>query len=66
MMVRGVIMDAPAAATTAIAAQQVGRDATFVEKNPASGINRVGEVPPLVPRRGDVGAISFGRAYRFF
>ena len=66
MMMWGVIVDARAAATPAIAPQQIRRDAAFIEKNEPVGINRRGEAAPVRSGRGDVGAILFGRADRFF
>ena len=65
-MVRRVVVDARAAAAPAIAPQQIRRDAAFVKKHEAGWINRRGDQPPRGPGRGDVGAILFGRADRFF
>lgn len=65
VMMRRVIVDARAAAAPAVAPQQIGGDATFVEKHEPGGVNRGREVAPVRPGRGDVGAILLGRADRF-
>jgi hypothetical protein len=66
MMVRRVIVDPGAAAASAIAPEQVRGDAAFIEKHEPGGVNRGGEMAPRRPGRRDIGAILFGRAYRFF
>lgn len=66
MMMGRVIVDARAAATPAIAPQQIRRNAAFIEKDEPVGINRRGEAAPIRSGRGDVSAILFGRADRFF
>ena len=65
-MVRRVIMDARAAPAPAVAPQEVRRDPTFIEKGEAGRINGGGDPSPIRPGGGDVGAILFGRAHRFF
>ena len=65
-MVRRVIVDARAAAAPPIAPQQVRRDPTFIEKDEAGRVNRRDDSSPIRPSGGDVGAILFGRADRFF
>ena len=66
VMVRRMIVDARAAPTPAVAPQQVRRDPTFIEKREAGRVNGGGDLSPICPGRGDVGAILFGRADRFF
>lgn len=61
-----VIVDAAPSRTTPVATDQVRRRATFIKKHEALGINRGGGRLPLAPRGGDVGAVLFGRAHRFF
>ena len=65
-MMRRVIVDARAAPAPAVASEQVRRDPTFIEKREAGRINRGGDPLPVRPGGGDVGAILFGRADRFF
>ena len=66
VMMRRVIVHARAAPAPAVAPEEVRRDATFIEKREAGGVNRRGDASPVGPRGGDVGAILFGRAHRFF
>ena len=49
-----------------IATDQIRADATFIEKDEASGIERRRGRVPGRPRERDVSAVVFGRAYRFF
>ena len=63
---RRVIPDAVAAGAPAISTEEIGRDAGFIEKDQTRGIPRRRGELPLVPRRGDVGSVVFGGAYRFF
>ena len=65
-MMRRVIVHARAAAASAVAPEQIGGDPTFIEKHKPAGINQGGEAAPVGPGGGDVGAILFGRAHRFF
>ena len=63
---RRVVMDADPVRAAAIAAQQIRRDARFIEEDQARGIKRRCCALPLLSSCGDVGSIVFGRAYRFF
>jgi len=63
---RGVIADPVAARTAAIPAQEIRRDAGFIEKDEVRRVPRRRRGLPLLTRGGDVGPVVFGRAYRFF
>jgi hypothetical protein len=63
---RRMIADALAARTAAVPAQEIRRDAGFIEKNEMRRVPRRRRRLPLRPRGGDVGPVVFGRAYRFF
>ena len=63
---RRMIADAVAARAAAVPAQEIRRDAGFIEKDETRRIPRRRRRLPLVSRRGDVGPVVFGRAYRFF
>jgi hypothetical protein len=60
-----VVGDAGAVAAAAITPNQIGADATFIEKNETTGIERRRRRMPSRPREGDISAIVFRRAYRF-
>jgi hypothetical protein len=59
-------MEACSARTAAIAAQQIGRDATFVDEDVAIGVVRRLPLPPEATLRRDVSAALFVGVYRFF
>lgn len=61
-----VIVDTAPSPAAPVATDQVGRRATFIKKYEAFGINRRGGRLPRAARGGDVGAVLFGRAHRFF
>jgi hypothetical protein len=61
-----VIADALAARAAAVPAQEIRRDAGFIEKDQMRGVPRRRRGLPLLPRGGDVRPVVFGRAYRFF
>ena len=63
---RRMIADALAARTASISTYEIGRNAGFIEKDQTRGIPRRRRALPVVPRRGDVGSVVFGGAYRFF
>ena len=63
---RRVIADARAARAAAVPAQEIRRDAGFIEKDQMRGVPRRRRGLPLLPRGGDVRPVVFGRAYRFF
>ena len=66
VMMRSVIVDARATPAPAVAPKQVRRHATFIEKGEAGRVNRRRDASPIRPGGGDVDAILFGRAHRFF
>ena len=66
MTAGGVIGQAHAAATAPVAAQQVGRDAAFIEKDVVPGVAQRQPVAPPAPLSDDVGAALFVGVYRFF
>ena len=59
-------MQARAARTATIAAEQIGRDAAFINKDVAIGIMRGLPLPPQPSLRRDVSAALFVGVYRFF
>ena len=63
---RGVIVEARATETPAIAAKEVGRDATFIEKDVLARVAERQPVSPPAPISGDVGAPLFVGVDRFF
>ena len=63
---RRVIADAVAARAAAVPAQEIRRDAGFIEKDEARRVPRRRRRLPPHPRGGDVGPVVFGRAHRFF
>ena len=63
---RASIGDPLAAKAAPIAPQEIGGDPAFIQKDEASRVERRGSRRPLRAGGRDVGAIVFGRAYRFF
>ncbi len=63
---RRVIVQAGAARTAAIPAQQIGRDATLIEEDVLADIAQGQPVAPLAPRRRDIRTALFVGVYRFF
>jgi hypothetical protein len=61
-----VVRDPLAPPTTAIPAEQIRRDAAFIEKDEAGRVQRRRGRLPVVPRRADIRSVVFGRAYGFF
>ena len=61
-----VIAQAHAAETAAVAAQQIGRDAAFVDVDVLPGVAQRQPVPPAAPLSGDVGSPLFVGVYGFF
>jgi hypothetical protein len=66
MTAGGVIAQAHAAGTAAVAAQQIGRDAAFIDKDVLPGVTQRQPVAPAPPLSSDVGAPLFVGVYRFF
>ena len=66
MTARRVVVQARAARTPPVAAQQVGRHAALVQKHILTGIVQRQPVPPLPPLRRDVSAPLFVGVYGFF
>ena len=66
VVMRGVIVDAGAPPTPAVATQQVGGDPAFIQKDEPPRVNRRRDASPVRPGRGDVRPILFGGAYRVF
>ena len=63
---RRVIAEAHAARTPAVAAQEIRRDARFIDEDVAARVvQRLGVLPPAA-RRGDVRPALFVGVYRFF
>ena len=61
-----VIAEARARGTAAIAAQQIRRDAAFIEEDVLAHVAQRLPRPPLAPRRGDIRPALFVGVYRFF
>ena len=61
-----VIAQAHAAQTASVAAQQIRRDAAFIDKDVRPGVAEREPVAPATPLSGDVGAPLFVGVYRFF
>ena len=61
-----VIAQPHAAETAPVAAQQIGRDAAFIEKDVVPGVAQRQPVAPAASLSGDVGAPLFVGVYRFF
>jgi hypothetical protein len=59
-------VDANPAPAAAIPSDEIRAHPTFVEKHQPRGVQRWGQVPPRLTRRGDVRAGLLGRAYRSF
>jgi hypothetical protein len=66
MPVGGVIIQAAAAQTATISAQQISRDAAFVHEHPLADIAQRHPGAPVAALSRDVGAPLFVRVYRFF
>jgi hypothetical protein len=66
MPARRVIAQAHAARTAPVAAQQIGRDAAFIDKDVLPGVAQWQPVAPAAPLSGDVGTSLFVGVYRFF
>ena len=63
---RRVILQARAAGTPAVAPQQVGRHAAFIEEDVLAHVAQRLPRPPLAARRGDIRPTLFVGVYRFF
>lgn len=63
---RGVIVQARAAGTAPIAAEEIGGDAAFIQKDVLAHVAQGLRGRPLAARRGDVRATLFVGAYGFF
>ena len=61
-----VIAQPHATETAAVSAQQVGRDAAFIDKDVLPGVAQRQPVAPAAPLSRDVGAPLFVGVYRFF
>ena len=61
-----VIAEPQAAGAAAVAPQQIGRDAGFVEKDEVPGIAQRLRILPVAAGRGDVRATLFVGVYGFF
>ena len=66
MAARCVIAQTHAAKTAPVSAQQIGRDAAFIEKDVLPGIAQRQPLAPPAPLSGDVGASLFVGVDRFF
>jgi hypothetical protein len=66
MTAGGVIPQPDTAATAPVAAQQIGRDAAFIEKDVLPGVAQRQPVAPAAPLSDDVGTSLFVGVYRFF
>ena len=66
MTAGGVIAQAHAAATAPVAAQQIGRDAAFIEKDVLPQVTHRLPLAPVAPLSHDVGTALFVGVYRFF
>jgi hypothetical protein len=66
MTARGVIAQAHATRAAPVAAQQIGRDATFIDKDVLPGVVQGQPIAPAAPLSGDVGTPLFVGVYRFF
>jgi hypothetical protein len=61
-----VIAEPHATEAASISAQQIGRDAAFIEKDVLPGVAQRQPVAPAAPLSRDVGAALFVGVYRFF
>jgi hypothetical protein len=61
-----VIVETGATRAAPVPAEQVGRDATFVEEQILLRVVRWKAVAPAAPLRGDVATALFVGVYRFF
>ena len=66
MAARCVIVPAHAAETAPVAAQEIGRDAAFIEKDVLRGVAERQPGAPAAPLNGDVGSPLFVGVYGFF
>jgi hypothetical protein len=66
MAVGRVIAEPEPARTAAVAAQQIGRDAGFIDEDVAARIVQAQRVLPVPPARGDISATLFVGEYGFF
>jgi uncharacterized protein YbjT (DUF2867 family) len=66
MTVGRVIAETESAGTPAITAEQIGRDAGFINEDIAARIVQAQGVLPLPPDRGDVSTSLLVGEYRFF
>jgi hypothetical protein len=66
MAARRVITQPHAAKAAPVTAQQIGRDAAFIEKDVVPGVAQREPVAPAAPFSGDVGTPLFVGVYRFF
>jgi hypothetical protein len=66
MAARGVIREACPARTAAIAPQQIGCDATFIEEDVLPGLVQREPGAPVAALSADVGPPLFVGVYRFF
>ena len=66
-MTAGRVIAQPHAAETApVAAQQISRDAAFIDEDVLPGVAQRQPVAPAAPLSGDVGSALFVGVYRFF
>jgi hypothetical protein len=61
-----VIVQSHAAETAPVAAQEISRDAAFIEKDVLPGVAQWEPVAPAAPVSGDIRTPLFVRVYRFF
>ena len=66
MTARGVIAESGAARAAAVAPQQIGRHAAFIEKDILTDIAERLPLAPPPPLSGDVGPALFVGVYGFF
>jgi hypothetical protein len=66
MTARGVVVESGAARAAAVAPQQIGRHAAFIEKDILLDIVERLRLAPLPTLSGDVGPALFVGVYRFF
>ena len=66
MTARGVIAEPRAARAAPIPAEEIGRDARFVEKHVVARVTERLEILPPAARRCDISAALFVGVYRFF
>ena len=66
MTARRVVAEPRAARTPAVASQQVGRDAAFIQKNVLAHVAQWLPLAPAATLSDDVGTTLFLGVYRFF